>query len=76
MVVLRKAKSVGSDRGRSSSPQIGMTLTGQRLYLVSLLRLWRARAAGTRIRANSLPALNLEKETQRRVSAPPFTDLL
>ena len=79
VVVLRKAKSVGgSDRGRSESPQIGseMTLAG-RLYLVSLVRLWRARATGAKMRANSLPHREGEKEMQRRrVSAPSFTDLL
>ena len=81
VVVLRKAKSVGgSDRGRSESPQIGseMTLAG-RLYLVSLVRLWRARATGAQMRANSLPHAERENGTQqrrRRLSAPPFTDLL
>ena len=79
VVVLRKAKSVGSDRCRSESPQIGseMTLAG-RLYLVSLVRLWRGRATGTQMRANSLPAQNPEREKgiRRSVSAPSFTDLL
>ena len=78
VVVLRKAKSVGSDRGRSESPQIGseMSLAG-RLYLVSLVRLWRARATGTKMRANSLPAQQRERGMQRRASAPPhFTELL
>ena len=79
VVVLRKAKSVGSDRCRSESQQIGseMTLAG-RLYLVSLVRLWRARATGTQMRANSLPAQHPEKEKvmPRSVSAPPFTELL
>ena len=77
VVVLRKAKSVGSDRGRSESPQIGseMSLAG-RLYLVSLVRLWRARATGTKMRANSLTDPQREREMQRRASAPHFTDLL
>ena len=77
VVVLRKAKSVGSDRGRSESPQIGseMTLAG-RLYLVSLVRLWRARATGAKMRASSLPAPQRERGMQRRVSAPHFTELL
>ena len=78
VVVLRKAKSVGSDRGRSESPQIGseMSLAG-RLYLVSLVRLWRARATGTKMRANSLPAPQRERGMQRSwTSAPHFTDML
>ena len=79
--VLRKAKSVGSngsDRGRSESRQIGseMTLAG-RLYLVSLVRLWRARATGSQRRASSMPAPTLQREEglRRRGSAPAVTIL-
>ena len=74
VVVLRKAKSVGSDRGRSESPQIGseMSLAG-RLYLVSLVRLWRARATGTKMRANSLPDPHREREMQQRRKSAPST---
>ena len=74
VVVLRKAKSVGSDRGRSESPQIGseMSLAG-RLYLVSLVRLWRARATGTKMRANSLTDPHREREMQQRRKSAPST---
>lgn len=76
VVVIRKAHSVShSDQSAPANaglPEIGrgpgVSLAG-RLYLLSLVRLWRARAQGRRPRAGSLPA-GRAPEPPRRSSLP------
>jgi hypothetical protein len=75
--VLRKTQSVSHSAGREGAKSPGLPQPGAeetvagRLYLVSLVRLWRARARGVRPRASSLPCWGAGTPLGERRSSDP-----